>query len=153
AYDWACMRIYPIAMDLTHHHAFAGQHNWALGRLYEQVRRETAPETIVQQNPNVFIEPYHSFNANRQSVVLDLVNGSLFGTQGPLFDATLQEVGSMFDRHAGAEQIAATARKYNIGVLVIKDTDPAWHSHVWDDGSRFRLLAQCKFARAYLVGP
>ena len=43
------------------------------------------------------------------------------------------------------------ARKYHIGVLVVKDSDPAWHSHVWDDRTRFRLLAQCDYARAYQI--
>ncbi|MBI3696162.1 MAG: hypothetical protein HY238_15160 [Acidobacteria bacterium] len=150
-YDWACMRSYGIAMDVIHHNGLGGRHAWALKRLYERIAVVTPPSTIVQGNPNVWLEPHHSFSANRQSVVLDRVHGGLFGTQGPLFADTLQEVGAIFGRNPSPEQIERIARKYNIGVLVVQDSDAAWHSHVWDDRTRFRLLAQCDYARAYQI--
>ncbi len=149
AYDWALMRAYPMAMDLIHHNGLAGHHAWAMKRLYGEIAKATPRDTIVQENPAVWLEPYHSFSANRQSVVLDRVHGSLFGTEGPLFAQTVTEVGSIFGHNPSAQQMDAMARKYDIGVLVVKDTDPAWHSHAWDDRTRFRLLAQCPFARAY----
>jgi hypothetical protein len=148
-YDWAWMRGHGIAMDIAYHNGFYGRHAWALQRLYQQIAASTPADTIVQANPDIWLEPYEAFSANRQTVVLDRVHGSLFGTQGPLFDRTLQEVSAIFQGHASAEEIEAAARKYNIGVIVIQDTDPAWRSHAWEDRSRFRLLARCDYGRAY----
>lgn len=147
--DWVWMRGYGIAMDVTYHNGFSGRHAWVLKRLYQQIAAVTPPATIIQGNPDVWLEPYQSFSADRQTVLLDKVHGSLFGTAGPLFDRTLEELAAGFNGHLHADQIEAVARKYGIAVLVIKDTDPVWHSHVFDDRSRFRLLAKCDVARAY----
>lgn len=148
-YDWVWMRSYGMAMDLIHHKGFSGRHAWAFKRLYQQIAASTPPDTIIQGNPNVWLEPHQSFAANRQSVVLDRVHGTLFGTEGPLFERTMSEVTAIFNGHLTADQIVAVARQYDIGVLVVRDTDAAWHSHVWDDRSRFRPLAACDFGRAY----
>ena len=82
--------------------------------------------------------------------MLDWINGSLFATQGVLFDEVLSDVRSIFSGELSAGQIEQIAHKYRIRVLVVKDTDPAWSSPVWHD-PRFHLLASCHYGRAYEI--
>lgn len=147
-FDWILMGAYSMAMDVTYHHGITGRRSWALKRLYEQIRAKTPSDAIVQHNPPDGIEGYHGFYAHRPTAVMDWANGSLFATEGPLFDEVLTEVRSIFNRELSAEKIEQIARKYGIRVLVVKDRDPAWSFPVWHD-PRFRLLASCEYGRAY----
>lgn len=151
AFDWVGTMVHPPLVDRKT--GGEGRRNWAMKRFYEQIRASTPAGAIVQQNPYVTFAYDHSFYANRQSVVLDRVNGPLFGRQGSLFERVSQEIRAIFEGILSATSVQETAHKYGILVLVIQDRDPAWRSPVWEDVSRFRLLAECEYARAYQVRP
>ncbi len=147
--DWVVMTVYPAIHDLSDHHGAEGRRNWAMQRFYEQIRAATPGDAIVQQNPFVTIAQDHALYAGRQSVVLDQAIGTVFGAQGYLFVCTRHEVSTIFEADTPAREIEHMAGKYHIAVVVLQKSDPGWHSPVWEEATRFRLLARCDFARAY----
>jgi len=147
--DWLLATGHSAAVDLRSNQGAQGRRNFAMKRFYEQIRRATPSHSIVQHNPQVLRNPDHALYAHRQTVALDRLIGAVFATQGPRFDHVITELGSIFAAGASAGHIEELARRYGIGLLVLNHTDAGWNSPVWNDTSRFRLVAECEYARAY----
>ena len=127
-YDVVAMRTYEILYDMygSHDKPYSGEMNYAAREAYSFIDSCLPKDVIVQHNPNVYLERYHSLYCNRQAVVSDELNGSTLGVAESSFQLYQEQVSALFARRSAlVRDIEATAWvRLSIHYMVISSEDP-----------------------------
>jgi len=126
-----------------------GERNYGARELYAQVDNFLVPDAIIQHNPVHTLEPYDGCYGTRQAVLFDRHYGTLMGISQEIYAPVEDDIAKMFSSDT-FDQVKATADKYKIDALVVKDDDP-----IWQDKSSWLSQAhpdwENKTARLYIL--
>ena len=145
-WDLLMMKLYPLSAALqgrsdpgrTHARA-RGREAEALRAAYAWIDRTLPSDVVVQHNPVVVgeifpAEIHHGLYGNRQVVAADEEYGTLYGVPAGSYDSVAAVVAPVFTDSAGAVPPDDACRRYGIGALLVKASDPAWRARegwVW----------------------
>ena len=118
-----------------------GEQTFKARRAYDWIEKSLPGETMVQHNPHVAVDPlklgievFHGVYCSHPTAAADLVNGTLYGIPHLLFLPVFADLTRLFMSDSDFAAVEAICRKYGIGALVVKGSDPIWNrrtSWVW----------------------
>jgi len=118
-----------------------GEQTFKARQAYDWIEKNLPREVIVQHNPHVAMDPlklgidvFHGVYCSHQTAAADLVNGTLYGIPHLLFLPVFADLTRLFMSDLDFAAIEAVCRKYGVGALVVKGSDPIWSrrtSWVW----------------------
>jgi hypothetical protein len=162
AYELVKIRFFTVLADAT---PAARQYNWlvsdgklgyrtfALRSFYEELRRRTPQDVVLQHNPNVNLQDnFHGLYADRQLAAETLGCGVVFGGDPELCRTRIGAIEALFDDTTDSDAVDNACHNLSIDILVVQDSDKVWQnraSWVW---TRSPLVANT-FARAFACSP
>ncbi len=140
-YDIVMLRVFPLLADaqLTASPSWlgtegvssngdVGRRAYALREAYEWARMEVPPDLVVQHNPDTEIEIFHGLYGGHQTAAADWHHGMLYGIPDQAYRPVSDLVAGIFeDPESTPSDVDAICRQLSIGLVVVKDTDPAWN--------------------------
>ncbi len=103
-----------------------GERTYYARLAYTYISENTAPDTIIQNNPIGQFDRPSGLYATRQMVISDR---TIYGVPIPVYAKFSQDIGSIFRRKAATwNDIDVKCSQYMIDILVFKDTDRVWES-------------------------
>ena len=112
-------RAYPWGPNHSKTVSIRAAHEWADYHLEQ--------DAIIQHNPDEYIEYFHALYGNRQVIVSDYLYGRLYGINDAMFDSTYKDMVMLFQKDASPDTNVATAYRYGIDAILLKNSDPAWN--------------------------
>lgn len=135
---------YNIAFDER-----TGERHGALREAYAWIRKNSAPDAVIEQNPNVEQTLALGLYSERQAVLFG-PPGAIFGGDQAELERTFQETSLLF---IGADSNTKNflCDRYRLNYIIVQEQDPVWQnpwSYVWTDtpvfSSRLVRVFQCR---------
>jgi hypothetical protein len=131
-YDLLLLRIWPLMTDagvagfphMLSRDKHLGERTFAAREMYEYLNNYLPQNSIIQFNPNLFLDRPSGLYRARQSIIS---THTLYGVPEEQSKLLMEEISTLFESHtANWEMINQICNKYHISAIVLSDYDPIW---------------------------
>ena len=111
-----------------------GERTYDAREAYSFVNTEVPPDVVVQANPIIVLDRPAGLYSRSQWAISDRTP---YGVPADALAAARANIGRIFeDELSGWPGVDGTCKRFSIGVLVIRDTDPVWRDRKMTEGRR-----------------